>query len=173
MFITNSSCSFDFYLIPQTVREGTVTPTGFNIIHDTMGLPPDRIQQLTFRFCYFYVSILFKIRKNSLETYDFNIIRFCDFSLLSNVFSSHNNLLICFIHHSSIGVEQFVCQHHVNMHTNWHSWPVNRCKLVHQASRQKSSHRRSTSFSVFVASLAFYGLTSQRIAIKDRTEGHF
>lgn len=58
MILTFLSFSYDFYLISQTVRAGTVSPTGFNIIHDTMGIPPDRIQQLTFRFTYFYVRIL-------------------------------------------------------------------------------------------------------------------
>lgn len=51
---------YDFYLIPQTVREGTVTPSGFNIIHDTLGLPPSRVQILTFRFTYVYVSTLMR-----------------------------------------------------------------------------------------------------------------
>lgn len=59
---------YDFYLVPQTVREGTVTPTGFNIIHDTMGIPPDRVQQLTFRFTYFYVCIFVKKKSTKFQT---------------------------------------------------------------------------------------------------------
>lgn len=50
--------SYDFYLVPQTVREGTVKPTGFNIIYNTMGLPPDRLQQLAFRFTFYYVRTM-------------------------------------------------------------------------------------------------------------------
>lgn len=49
---------YDFFLVSQSVREGTVSPTGFNIIHDTIGIPPDRIQQLSFRFTYLYVRII-------------------------------------------------------------------------------------------------------------------
>lgn len=40
---------YDFYLVSQCVRQGTVSPTSYNVIYDTMGLPPDKMQILTFK----------------------------------------------------------------------------------------------------------------------------
>jgi aubergine-like protein len=62
---------FDFYLISQCVTQGTVNPTHYNIIHDTIGLKPDHYQRLSFKLCHMYynwpVSTFFKIY------YSFNI----------------------------------------------------------------------------------------------------
>ena len=43
----------DFFLISQSVRQGTVNPTSYNIIHNESGLTPDRLQMLTYKvgFC--------------------------------------------------------------------------------------------------------------------------
>lgn len=40
---------YDFYLVSQSVRQGTVSPTSYNVIYDTMGLPPDKLQILTYK----------------------------------------------------------------------------------------------------------------------------
>lgn len=40
---------YDFYLISQSVRQGTVSPTAYNVIYDSMGLPPDKLQILTYK----------------------------------------------------------------------------------------------------------------------------
>lgn len=47
---------YDFYLISQSVRQGTVSPTSYNIIHDTLGLSADRIQILTYKLCHLYYN---------------------------------------------------------------------------------------------------------------------
>uniref|UniRef100_A0A336MED6 CSON000333 protein n=1 Tax=Culicoides sonorensis TaxID=179676 RepID=A0A336MED6_CULSO len=47
---------YDFYLISQSVRQGTVSPTSYNIIHDTMSLPPDKLQILTYKMCHLYYN---------------------------------------------------------------------------------------------------------------------
>ncbi len=47
---------YDFYMISQTVRQGTVSPTSYNIISDNMGLPADKLQQLTYKFCHLYYN---------------------------------------------------------------------------------------------------------------------
>jgi len=47
---------YDFYLISQSVRQGTVAPTSYNVIHDTMGLEPDKLQMLTYKFCHLYYN---------------------------------------------------------------------------------------------------------------------
>lgn len=48
--------SYDFFLVSQSVRQGTVSPTSYNIIHDTFGLTPDRLQQLTYKMCHLYYN---------------------------------------------------------------------------------------------------------------------
>lgn len=47
---------YDFYLISQSVRQGTVNPTSYNIIYDTFGLEPDRLQMLTYKMCHLYYN---------------------------------------------------------------------------------------------------------------------
>lgn len=47
---------YDFYLVSQTVRQGTVAPTSYNIIYDTFGLPPDKMQKLTYKMCHLYYN---------------------------------------------------------------------------------------------------------------------
>lgn len=47
---------YDFYLVSQSVRQGTVSPTHYNIIEDTTGLQPDHIQRLTYKFTHLYFN---------------------------------------------------------------------------------------------------------------------
>lgn len=47
---------YDFFLVSQSVRQGTVTPTHYNIIHDTNGLKPDHMQRLTYKLCHLYYN---------------------------------------------------------------------------------------------------------------------
>jgi len=47
---------YDFYLVPQAVRQGSVSPTSFNVIYDTTGLPADRMQRLTYKLCHMYYN---------------------------------------------------------------------------------------------------------------------
>ena len=35
---------YDFFLVSQSVRQGTVNPTSYNVIKDTSGLKPDHLQ---------------------------------------------------------------------------------------------------------------------------------
>ena len=35
---------YDFFLVSQSVRQGTVNPTSYNVIKDTSGLKPNHIQ---------------------------------------------------------------------------------------------------------------------------------
>jgi aubergine-like protein len=46
----------DFFLISQSVRQGTVTPTHYNIINDSTGLKPDHFQRLTYKLCHLYYN---------------------------------------------------------------------------------------------------------------------
>ncbi|OXA44828.1 Protein aubergine [Folsomia candida] len=47
---------FDFYLISQYSRQGTVSPTSYNILHDEQGLNADKLQQLTYKLCHVYFN---------------------------------------------------------------------------------------------------------------------
>ena len=47
---------YDFYLISQASRVGTITPTCYNVIWDQQGLLPDKIQRFTFKLCHLYYN---------------------------------------------------------------------------------------------------------------------
>ncbi|XP_069852639.1 piwi-like protein 4 [Dipodomys merriami] len=47
---------YDFYLVSQTARGGTVSPTHYNIIYDDNSLKPDHMQRLTFKLCHLYYN---------------------------------------------------------------------------------------------------------------------
>ena len=47
---------YDFFLCSQSVRQGTVTPTHFNVIADTSNLSPDSIQLFTYQLCHMYYN---------------------------------------------------------------------------------------------------------------------
>lgn len=47
---------YDFFLVSQSVRQGTVTPTHYNVIWDSSGLKPDHIQRLTYKLCHLYYN---------------------------------------------------------------------------------------------------------------------
>lgn len=46
----------DFYLVPQSVRQGTVTPTHCVVIEDENNYPMDVIQRLTYKLCFLYYN---------------------------------------------------------------------------------------------------------------------
>uniref|UniRef100_A0A6G1SQC4 Piwi-like protein 1 n=1 Tax=Aceria tosichella TaxID=561515 RepID=A0A6G1SQC4_9ACAR len=47
---------YDFYLISQSTRQGTVTPTYYNIIHDEAGFNPEIHQKMAFKMCLLYYN---------------------------------------------------------------------------------------------------------------------
>lgn len=46
----------DFFLIPQHVSQGTVTPTHYIIIHDNIKLKVDHVQRLSYKLCHLYYN---------------------------------------------------------------------------------------------------------------------
>ncbi|XP_011372960.1 piwi-like protein 3 [Pteropus vampyrus] len=48
---------YDFFIVSQSVKDGTVTPTHYNVIHDTVRLSPDTVQCLTYRLCHMYYNL--------------------------------------------------------------------------------------------------------------------
>lgn len=47
---------YDFYLIAQSVRQGTVSPVNYNIIEDTVGWPVNNHQKLAYKLCHMYFN---------------------------------------------------------------------------------------------------------------------
>ncbi|XP_051691426.1 piwi-like protein 3 [Oryctolagus cuniculus] len=48
---------YDFFIVSQSVTDGTVTPTHYNVIYDTVGLKPDEVQRLTYQLCHMYYNL--------------------------------------------------------------------------------------------------------------------
>ncbi|XP_077505848.1 piwi-like protein 1 [Amblyomma americanum] len=47
---------YDFFLVSQSVRQGTVAPTHYNVIYDTTGLKPDHMQRLAYKLTHLYFN---------------------------------------------------------------------------------------------------------------------
>jgi len=47
---------YDFFLVSQSVRQGTVNPTSYNVIEDSSGLQPKHIQALTYKLTHLYYN---------------------------------------------------------------------------------------------------------------------
>ncbi|XP_071783915.1 piwi-like protein 1 isoform X2 [Centroberyx gerrardi] len=47
---------YDFYIVSQAVRMGSVSPTHYNVVYDTSGLKPDHMQRLTYKMCHMYYN---------------------------------------------------------------------------------------------------------------------
>lgn len=47
---------YDFFLVSQSVRQGTVSPTHFNVIEDNSGLKPDHLQRLSYKLTHLYYN---------------------------------------------------------------------------------------------------------------------
>jgi len=48
---------YDFYMISTGCRQGTVSPTSYNVIEDTLGWDADKLQRLTFMLCHIYYNL--------------------------------------------------------------------------------------------------------------------
>jgi len=47
---------YDFFLVSQSVRQGTVNPTSYNVVKDSSGLRPQHIQGLTYKLTHLYYN---------------------------------------------------------------------------------------------------------------------
>ncbi|XP_029341126.1 piwi-like protein Siwi [Acyrthosiphon pisum] len=54
--VVTDPTKYDFFLVSQHVRQGTVTPTHYQVIEDTLGLPPNIMQRLTFKLTHMYYN---------------------------------------------------------------------------------------------------------------------
>ena len=47
---------YDFFMVAQSVRQGTTTPTHYNVLYDTIHMKGDHIQKLTYKLCHLYFN---------------------------------------------------------------------------------------------------------------------
>ncbi|XP_011187514.1 protein piwi [Zeugodacus cucurbitae] len=47
---------YDFFLVSQSVRQGTVSPTSYNIVYSNIKLTPDQMQLLTYKMTHLYYN---------------------------------------------------------------------------------------------------------------------
>ncbi|XP_015190096.1 PREDICTED: protein aubergine isoform X2 [Polistes dominula] len=53
--ITNR-VKYDFFIVSQNVKQGTVTPTSYSVIDDNVGLDADKMQRLTYKLTHMYYN---------------------------------------------------------------------------------------------------------------------
>lgn len=53
---------YDFFIVSQQVRQGTISPTSYNIIYDNIGLDPDKMQRLTYKLTHMYFNCSTTVR---------------------------------------------------------------------------------------------------------------
>lgn len=46
----------DFYLVPQSVRQGTVNPTHYIVLHNDCDVRPDHLERLAYKLCHLYYN---------------------------------------------------------------------------------------------------------------------
>lgn len=54
--IVTNPVKYDFFIVSQHVKQGTVTPTSYSVISDNMGLSADRMQRLTYKLMHMYFN---------------------------------------------------------------------------------------------------------------------
>ena len=47
---------YDFFLVSQHVRQGTVSPTHYVVVHDEINLPPERMQVFSYKLTHLYYN---------------------------------------------------------------------------------------------------------------------
>jgi len=53
---------YDFYLVSQSTRQGTVAPTSYNIIEDNTSWKPNHHQSLAYKLCHLYFNWMGTVR---------------------------------------------------------------------------------------------------------------
>ncbi|XP_043640894.1 protein aubergine [Drosophila teissieri] len=53
---------YDFFLVSQAVRQGTVSPTSYNVIFDNFGLSADKLQILSYKMTHMYYNFSGTVR---------------------------------------------------------------------------------------------------------------
>lgn len=118
---------YDFFLISQNVNQGSASPSSYNVFDYDFGLPPGKLQMLTYKMCHVYVSgIIVVVRL---------------------IYSINHNFVLNFLFNSIIGLVPHVFRLYANMPTNWLSWWAHTFTCLHRpiwSETFSSSRCRST-----------------------------
>lgn len=60
--VITSPFKYDFYIISQQVRQGTISPTSYNIIYDNTGLDAETVQTMTYKLTHVYYNCSSTVR---------------------------------------------------------------------------------------------------------------
>lgn len=60
--VITTPTKYDFFLVSQTVRQGTVSPTSYNVIYDEADTTPEQIQRLTYAMTHMYYNCSSTVR---------------------------------------------------------------------------------------------------------------
>ncbi|XP_070167826.1 piwi-like protein Siwi [Polyergus mexicanus] len=60
--VITSPFKYDFFLVSQNVRQGTVSPTSYNIVSDNTGLDAEMIQNVTYKLTHMYYNCSSTVR---------------------------------------------------------------------------------------------------------------
>lgn len=54
--IVTSPIKYDFFIVSQQIKHGTIMPTSYSVIYDNCGLDPDKMQRLTYKLTHMYFN---------------------------------------------------------------------------------------------------------------------
>ncbi|XP_061940486.1 piwi-like protein Siwi isoform X2 [Apis cerana] len=54
--VVTNPLRYDFFIVSQSVRQGTVTPCAYNVIADSTGWKADQMQRMTYKLCHMYYN---------------------------------------------------------------------------------------------------------------------
>lgn len=60
--VITSPIKYDFFIVSQKVRQGTITPTSYSIIFDNLGLDADKIQRMSYKLTHMYFNCSTTVR---------------------------------------------------------------------------------------------------------------
>lgn len=60
--VITSPFKYDFFLISQQVRQGTISPTSYNVIYDNTGLDAETVQTMTYKLTHVYYNCSSTVR---------------------------------------------------------------------------------------------------------------
>ncbi|XP_014208216.1 piwi-like protein Siwi [Copidosoma floridanum] len=84
---------YDFFIVSQSVKQGTVSPTSYNVIADNTGLSPDHMQLITYRLCHMYYNFNGTVRVPSVCQYAHKLAMFMSQTLRQPANPNLQNLL--------------------------------------------------------------------------------
>lgn len=84
---------YDFFLVPQNVRQGTVTPTHYIVIHDSSNMETDHMQRLTYKLCHLYYNWPGTIRVPAPCQYAHKLVYLVGQNLMAEPHQALSNIL--------------------------------------------------------------------------------